>query len=133
LKKADRDALAVLAKVAGRRKDLVGAFAIVRRYEDGELLAALDGLAAKRAVRRSEGLEAEVRARLAPLLASAQDKADALADFMAREAGGQPLQVRGFAAMVRALARRCNEPAVLAAADALMAEIAAAAGRDRPP
>jgi hypothetical protein len=139
LKPADREALRILAKVAARREDLARAFAVVRRCDDAELLAALDDLGAgvraakTRGRRKDASLEAEVRARLSPLLASAQEKADALADRMAREAGGAPVRARGFAKTVRALADRYGEAAVRSGAQTLMAEIAAAAGRDGPP
>ncbi|MFZ4603899.1 MAG: hypothetical protein ACOYM8_15755 [Caulobacterales bacterium] len=127
----DRAALKPLARAGRDRAALCALFEVIRRTDDDALLAVLT--APTRPRPQPADLAADVRARLAPLLASAQEKADALAVAMARVAGDRPIEARGLTAMARALAARYGDDAVRAAAAALMAEIAAAAGREGPP
>ncbi|MBU6371753.1 MAG: hypothetical protein KJS97_03415 [Alphaproteobacteria bacterium] len=128
MKPADRAALALLARLRRDPEALARLFAVIRRHDDATLLAALEKGAP---TKPAPTLLADVRARLAPLLASAQDKADALAAKVC--AGAPPPAARGLAAMVRALENRYGAEAVRAGAVDLMRDIAAAAGRDSPP
>lgn len=130
----DRAALQPLARLKLDDAALKRLFAAIRRLDDAALLAALAPPAPAESPRRAATpVLAEVRARLAPLLAPAQEKADALAASMAAASGEPPLRARGLAAMVKALTRRYGADAVRAGAAKLMADIAAAAGRDAPP
>lgn len=130
----DRAALQPLARLKLDDAALKRLFAAIRRLDDASLIAALAPPAPAAKPRRAGGaVLADVRARLAPLLAPAQEKADALAASMAAAAGDAPLRARGLAAMVTALTRRYGADVVRAGAAKLMADIAAAAGRDAPP
>lgn len=131
---ADRAALRLLARLRANPQALARAFAVIRRHDDAALLAALSN-DPDRAPRRATAptLLDDVRARLAPLLANAQEKADALAATLAAQTGEPPAAAKGLAAMVRTLERRYGAEAVRSGAARLMAGIAAAAGRDSPP
>ena len=132
---ADRAALLLLTRLRRDPTALSRLFAVIRRHDDAVLLAALGEKTRNKAgaTSLSGALLADVRACLAPLLASAQEKADALAAALAAGTGEQAQSARGLAAMVRALERRYGADVVRSGAVRMMADIAAAAGRDAPP
>lgn len=115
---ATRRTLRMLARTRSPA-ELAALFAAIRAGEDDTLLAA----ATERIERRADFASA-IAARLAPIVATAAEKAEMLIEALAEREGAIAMRATGLQPTIRKLAARYGEGAVEFAADALMARMA---------
>lgn len=115
-------ALRMLARTR-TKAEMALLFAQIRQHSDQALFAILAAPPPKK--QAPKDFARDIAARLAPIVAPAEEKADLLIEALAETHGPVAIAIDGLVPTIRKLAARHGEAAVAAAADVVLARQAA--------